>query len=181
MFEVYTLLTDAEATARTCMHTHDAPQSLPPLALCQHRKGVNGNHSFCATPRSTDMRCRAAASHFRTALSVRYLPTFGFLRVLVAYLAAGEYCDADGGSRPHIAHAGATCPGRGPALGGRVLSKHVFAFKEPTLRPHTLLNGSAHGPDSGATQVHLEAASTSPLAALAALQVLQWHAAHRGR
>ena len=30
------------------------------------------------------------------------------------------------------------------------------------LRPHTLLNGSAHGPDSGATQVHLEAVSTSP-------------------
>ena len=47
-------------------------------------------------------------------------------------------------------------------------------FKEPTLRQHTLLNGSAHGPASGATQVHREAASTSPLAALAALQVLQW-------
>ena len=30
----------------------------------------------------------------------------------------------------------------------RVLTKDVFAFKEPTLRPHTLYNGSAHGPDS---------------------------------
>eukprot|EP00964_Phaeocystis_antarctica_P109553 scaffold73990_cov74-Phaeocystis_antarctica.AAC.6 len=51
----------------------------------------------------------------------------------------------------------------------------------PTLRRHTLLNGSAHGLDSGVVQVHPEAASTSPLAALAALQVLQWHPAHRGR
>ena len=53
----------------------------------------------------------------------------------------------------------------------------VFASKEPTLRPYTLRNGYFHGSDSGATQVHLEAASTSSLAALAALQVLQWHAA----
>ena len=57
----------------------------------------------------------------------------------------------------------------------------VFAFKGPTLRRHTLLNGSAHGLDSGVIQVHPEAASTSPLAALAALQVLQWHAAHEGQ
>eukprot|EP00964_Phaeocystis_antarctica_P040739 scaffold23307_cov76-Phaeocystis_antarctica.AAC.1 len=68
---------------------------------------------------------------------------------------------------------------RGPALGGRWTGCsrfRIFAFKGPTLRRHTLLNGSAHGLDSGVVQVHPEAASTSPLAALAALQVLQWQA-----
>ena len=70
---------------------------------------------------------------------------------------------------------------RGAAAGPGSDATTFFAFEEPTLRPHTLSNGSAHGADSGATQVHPEAASTSPLAALAALQVLQWHAAHRGR
>jgi hypothetical protein len=58
-------------------------------------------------------------------------------------------------------------------------SRSTVSLKRPTVRPHTFEDGPDHGPDSGASQVHLEAASTRPVAALAALQhVLQvWHAA----
>ena len=57
--------------------------------------------------------------------------------------------------------------------------------KDHTVTPsHTIQDGPAHGLDPGASQRHLEAASTSPLAAFGAFgstgsaPVLQWHAAH---